>query len=570
VTTISTDVVIVGGGPTGLVAGLCLARHGLRSVLVERHPTTAVHPQAHTLNFRSMELFRQWDLEDAVRAAAYPAQHAKKLLDLPMMMFGEMTEADQEFVDAYLARIAANERFVSPAVRASCAQDVIEQLLIDLVRTHESCDVRFATTCTQLHQDEDGVTAGMQPADGEAFTVRARYAIAADGSSSRARQALGIEMIGEPDLGTILGVYFHADLTATFGDPPPLLTATKDPEIPGGFIAMDGIRRFVFNTPVAADVNVERDYPIERCHDMVRRTTGSDDSVDIDIRSVRPWRMTAHVAERMRVKRIFLAGDAAHAFPPTGGFGMNSGIQDAHNLAWKLAAVCHGWGAESLLDSYEAERHPVAFFNTAQSLRNANRGPGSSREAAQFALIASRATNSVRSQLDDDLSESVRRFFSAREHFMAIGQDIGFAYDRRDAAVIHGDVEPTPMMTSEYVPNANPGARIAHLWLDLDGFRRSTVDVCDGAFVVFAATNLDTYRTAAAGYANQPSVRVIDLGAVGDVPWAEAFGIGLDGVVVVRPDGHVAYRSKTAVEHPERLLNEVIAAICELDPSAVP
>jgi putative polyketide hydroxylase len=294
--------------------------------------------------------------------------------------------------------------------------------------------------------------------------------------------------------------------------------------------------------------------------------------VSIDVRSVRPWTMTAHVAERMRAGRIFLAGDAAHAFPPTGGFGMNSGIQDAHNLAWKLAAVCQGWGGLPLLDTYEAERHPVAFLNTTQSLRNAGRGVGSPNEAPMAALIASRATKSVTSQLDSELTDGVRRFFGMREHFMAIGQDVGFAYDARDAAIVHDDLPRAPVMISEYIPNACPGARVPHGWLDLDGRHQSTTQICDGVFTVLAGGGVEAFAAEALARSTSVglSVRVIDLVATAadDFDWTDTLGIDRDGCIIVRPDGHVAFRSMSVPDDPARTLREVLETVCDLDLSS--
>lgn len=553
-------VVIVGGGPSGLAAALTLGRHNVRSLLVERRSTTSTHPRAHVVNFRSMELFRQWGIDAPVVAAAYPADRAAKVtIDLPIARVGDLTPAEQEHVDEYLRRDAEARATASAAPRPSCAQDVVERLLLQRAELLEPLvDLRFGTTALHVTQrPAGGVTVTLRDASGHEAVVNARYCLAADGAGSGIRTALGIEMLGDADLGSVMNVYFHADLSDTVGDPPPLVFASRDPEIFGGFVAMDGRERYVFNSPLPPGADVA-EYTVERCADMVRRATGLPAEAPLEIRGAAPWRMTALVAERMRVGDVFLVGDAAHAFPPTGGFGMNSGLQDVHNLTWKLAAVLNGTAAPELLDSYEAERQPVAFLNTAQSLRNAHRGVGMALESPRAAEIDARATPSVRSMLLEDLTPGLRQFYVMREHFLALGQDLGYAYDGPGAAIVPDGSAQPDITVSTFVADARPGSRLPHLWVRIGERECSTTDLCDGRFLLLVSGEVDAWDDAAKsalkdlgreGSAGDPVLDVFDLRATGvdrDGRWPAVSGTDEGGAVLVRPDGFVAWRVKRA------------------------
>ena len=564
---IDVPVLIVGGGPTGLGAALCLARLGVKSLLVERHATTAVHPQAHVVNMRTMELFRNWGIAEKVVAAAYPMHLAPPIaLAVPTADMSGITDEDRVVIDAYMERDGITRAVATAAPRASCAQDVVEQLLLESAAREPLTDIRFGVTCTRVTTQQSGGISGIvEDTQGLQSEVRARYCIAADGASSPIRTSLGIRMIGDQDLGSVLNIYAIADLSDSMGNPPPLIAASKDSGLGGGFISMDGANRWVFNMPIDRDCDIKLEYPADRCEAVLRSASGAGPDPEIDVRSVKRWTMTAVVSEFMRDGDVFLVGDAAHAFPPTGGFGMNSGLQDAHNLCWKLAAVLQGWAGESLLDTYEAERRPVALLNTAQSLRNAHRGVGMENESAAAAEIDRLATRSVRSRLNEDLSPGLRRFYDMREHFFALGQDLGFAYDGEGAAVIHDDLQRPDITVSEYVPNASPGARVPHLWLQLGEVRKSTTDVCDNRFTVLTGSDGDQWREAALMLHSQHSIpiEVIEIGGPSgaidiDGRWADAFGVKADGVVLVRPDGHVGWRSPVRVDAPFGCLEEVL------------
>lgn len=533
---VTTDVLIVGAGPAGLSLALCLSRVGVRSIIVERRSGESDHPRAHYVNTRTMELFRQWGIHDEVIAEAYPPDHLPFAMLVPL---GAPSDADR--------------RRFSPTQVTSCAQDRVEAALLRALARHNAYRPRWGHTFLGTVDHADHVTTTIDGPGGK-YEVASRWLVGADGASSRVRAALGVEMLGDRDLGSVVNIYFEGRLSAP-EVVPPLAMPSPDPEVPGVFLSMDGDRRWCFHLmsepgeqAPATDID-----EVEAAR-LVRTAAALPDDHVIDVRSIGRWTMTALVAERMRVGAAFLVGDSAHAFPPTGGFGMNSGIQDAHNLAWKLAAVLCGRGGETLLDSYEAERLPVACLNTTQSLRNAHQGSFSTQQGRDMTFIQERATRSVRSEAAEAQSEEERDRLGMLEHAAAIGQDLGFAYDA--TPVVLPDGRPRPdVRIATYIPNASPGARAPHLRLRTvaDGNELSVLDLFGGEFVLLTFGDDARWRDAAAAVTF--SLRHVQIGAGGDYETLDTdlddlYGIGPTGAVLVRPDGHVAYRAATAPENP--------------------
>jgi hypothetical protein len=261
--------------------------------------------------------------------------------------------------------------------------------------------------------------------------------------------------------------------------------------------------------------------------------------------------MTAHVAESFRVGSTFLIGDAAHAFPPTGGFGLNSGVQDAHNLAWKFKAVLDGIAGEKLLDSYEAERQPIAFLNTAQSFRNNHtmnlQGLAGLPTAPleTIAEIERRATKSVQSIADKLPAGGERDAIEMLEHGAALGQELGFIYD--ESSVIVSDGVPLPATKiASYIPSASPGARAPYFVVRKNGKDASSVHLLDGYFTLLTISGGHAWRDAATRIPSQFQLRNVCIGNNWDADpaaFANLYGISPEGAVLVRPDGHVAFRS---------------------------
>jgi len=520
-------VLIVGGGPVGLSASIFLSDAGVPSLLLERHPGTSIHPKARGINVRTMEIYRQHGVEAAVRAAGLPPDRARFIIWARSL-------AGEELERRVPGRARPEAQRISPIANCLCAQDDLEPVLRQHAESLAPGTLRFGVEVTALEQDATGVTAMVRDAGGER-RVRARYAIAADGAHSRVRDALGIGMTGTAGLYRSINLLLRADLTPWVAERPAALYFIEQPGLRGTFLTINGRNRWGFlinNLPLDVDV---AGYTRERCADIVRQAAGVPD-LAVEILGVAPWTAAAQVAERYRAGRIFVAGDAAHHMPPTGGFGMNTGVQDVHNLAWKLAAVLQGWGAPDLLDTYEAERLPLGRAITEQSLANAASmgrvGPGAVVHAA-----APTASTDTR----------------ARPEFLnEVGMIFGAAYA---SAAIVPDGTPPPVVAdpvTQYAPSARPGGRAPHVPLARDAGAVSTIDLVGRGFALLTGGAGKAWREAADSIA---SARTIPLTAAAIGPggdtgdpdgvWAAAYGVEPDGAVLVRPDGHVGWRRRT-------------------------
>ena len=542
-------VLIVGGGPTGLMLSILLSRFGVDSLLVEADPGTCDHPQAHVLNRRTVEIMRSIGIEDAVHAQSDPM--AQDVIRFVTSVSGvELASLEPTLDESRMsARLAA-----SPSMSTSCPQDLIEPLLAAKVREGPG-RILFSTEMTDCVSDEAGVTATVVRA-GETRQIRARFLVGCDGASSTTRTLADIEMEGMPVLAYIVGIYCHVDLTPWMAGGPVMLYWTIDAESPVTIIHM-GHNRWSVQTAFAGGRVPLDEFTPERCVEIVRRAVGTD--VDVDVRSVKPWAMTAQTAPTWRRGPVFLAGDAAHRFPPTGGYGLNTGVQDAHNLAWKLAAVLNGGAGEALLDTYEAERSPVAVGNSEFSVRNAFgfakiMGPGAMAQGQR--LAAGEVTLEA-------LSAEIQEILDSEAgHFDSPGRELGFCYEN-GALVPDGTSVPTvDDADRDYVPCARPGARAPHLWLERDGQRISTLDLYGDRFVLLAGAERASAWLQAARQAF-PEVKPVVIGdTVIDVEgkWGDLYGVA-DGAVLIRPDGHVAWRSRHAVDDPAQALQAAVDRI---------
>ncbi len=536
-------VLIVGGGPVGLTMSILLSYHGVRSLLVERHPTTATHPKSRAINARTMEVYRQCGVEEAVRAAGLPPERAR-LIVWARSLAGEEIERRVPW------RATAAGSAVSPARNCLCAQDDLEPVLRRCAEGLGPGALRFGAALDGFTQDPDGVTATIVEGGGPARTVRARYLVAADGAASAVRRALGIPMVGEADVYESVNVLLRADLTSWTRERPAALYFVEQPGLTATFLTINGADRwgFLVNS-LSASGWVPSDFTPERCVALIRAAAGVPD-LPVEILGIAPWTAAARVAARYQAGRVFLAGDAAHEMPPTGGFGLNTGVQDAHNLGWKLAAVLHGWGGPALLSTYDAERRPVGQAITEQSLANSismgRRGP----RPAGGALARPEYLNE---------------------------QGLIFGASYASAAVIP-DGTPPPAVANpltDYVPSGRPGGRAPHVWLSRGPARASTLDRFGRGFVLLAGADGEPWRhaarDAAAGLRMPLDAVTIGPGEDLDDPegrWPSTYGVGGEGAVLVRPDGHVAWRHPGRAADPGAALRDGLARLAGRAPEA--
>jgi putative polyketide hydroxylase len=528
------DVLVVGGGPVGLTASILLSRLGVSSLLVERHPGTSIHPKARGINARTMEIFRQCGVEDAVRAAGLPPGRAKFIVWARSL-------AGEELERRIPGRAREEAIQLSPVGNCLCAQDDLEPVLRRHAESLAPDGVRFDTELTRFEQDASGVTATLREPAGDR-RVRARYLLAADGARSHVRETLGIALHGTPALYRSINILLNADLTPWVAHRPAALYFIEQPGLKATFLTINGVNRWGFlinNLPPDGDGD---ECTPARCAAAVRQAAGVPD-LAVEILGAVPWVAAAQVAERYRRGRVFLAGDAAHHMPPTGGFGLNTGVQDVHNLAWKLAAVLHGGAGPALLDSYEDERLPYGRAITEQSLINARSlGRGAPGEVPAVAR--------------------------GRPEFLnELGMIFGATYE---SSAVVPDGSPPPKVDNpitEYRPSARPGSRAPHAWLERGGARCSTLDLFGRGFVLLSAGDGAAWREAArAGDAPLEALTIGPGGDLGDPDgrWREAWEIEAGGAVLVRPDGQVAWRSRGAVPEPGAELRRVLRRVLSL------
>jgi 2-polyprenyl-6-methoxyphenol hydroxylase-like FAD-dependent oxidoreductase len=535
--TLETPVLIVGGGPVGLTASILLSRLGVPSLLVERHPGTAVHPKARGINTRTMEIFRQSgegaSLEADVRAAGLAQDRVRFIIWAESL-------AGQELERRTPARMREGVARISPLTAALCAQDDLEPVLRRHAEALPPGALRFSTELTALEPGGDSVIATL----GTGERVRARWMIAADGARGRVRELLGIPLEGHAFLYRSINVLLHADLTPWVADRPAALYFIEQPDLRATFLTINGVNRWGFLINNLGESVDSASYTPERCAALVRQGAGVPD-LDVEILGVAPWTAAAQVAQRFRAGPVFLAGDAAHHMPPTGGFGLNTGVQDVHNLAWKLAGVFHGWAGAALLDSYDAERRPFARAITAQALANSS--------AMGRVAGMPQATPGMR----------------ARPEFLnETGMIFGAHYE---SGALVPDGTPLPEVANpitEHVPAARPGSRAPHVWLERDGARLSTIDLFGRGFVLLCGRDGKAWREAGrsvAGTLGAP-LEAFTVGPGHDLhdadgAWTAAYGVEPAGAVLVRPDAHVGWRGRSAIADPAAELSRVLCGI---------
>ncbi|PES72139.1 FAD-binding monooxygenase [Bacillus cereus] len=525
-------VLIVGGGLSGLASALFLAKHNINYLLLERHQSTAIHPKAGGITFRTMELFRELGLEQRIRLAGKALENCRGRIAVHTI-----AEADKEELAQMRATQYGNDEKllqkieeISPSKQTACYQITLEEMMLQEARTLGG-ELSFYHELVSYEQNEHGVIAMIRNRETEEESIiHCDYVIAADGAKSKIREQLGISTEGRGTIGGYyMNIYFEADLSEFIQGDAFGFTMVLHPEVLGALIPVDNERRWIYH--VSYDpLKGERpeDFTIERCKQIIRTAIGST-NVGPEIVSVLPWEATESTATKFQDNRIFLVGDSAHIMPPTGGFGSNTGIQDAHNLAWKLAAVIKGKAKPKLLETYHEERYPVAKLTTdyASSLlfRAANREEGS--------------LNNM-----DGLAVTVGYHYCSE----AIVDDSATSH-RMDIVELNG----------------RPGTRAPHFCGTYDGKEISILDLLGNDFVLLIGAENRAWADCAQDVSAELgiNIKVYRVGLTGDFiaqenVFRELYGLENEGAVVIRPDSFIAWRSAKGTANLRTVLNEVM------------
>ncbi len=351
-------VVVVGAGPIGLSMAIGLRYVGVECVVVERHESTLDFPKGRAVQARSMEIYRQWGIEDRLRRVGLPAT------EVISAFLGE-TLLSSTF--QRISFVEPGSAGVSPCERLICSQELLEAELRSIA-DEVGADVRFGHELLAFEQDDAGVTATIRDrAAGRDYVVDALFLVAADGGRSGCRDALGIPAVGPGPVGNSVSIYVDAPLRDRIEDRMSVLYGVLRPRPGSGFAVVDNDRRWLLMLPRDPVVEPDDVFTPEHCVALVRAAIG-DVEVPVTYRGHRLWQPTASWSPTMSAGRVFLAGDAAHVTTPAGGLGMNVGVADVHNLAWKLAAVLDGWASPDLLATYSTERVPAAQFTAEASM----------------------------------------------------------------------------------------------------------------------------------------------------------------------------------------------------------
>ena len=535
---------IVGGSLVGLSTAVFLGHHGVPSVVLERHRGTAIHPRAALVNQRAVETYRAIGLQEEIEEAA-----AREFVQNGAIVSVESLGGKE--LDWYFRYINEGVEHISPSPRIFITQIGLEPVLLRAAE-RLGATVRYGAEVVSFAQDDDGVDVVVRARDGGSEeTLHGRYLVAADGAHSPVRERLGIRKLGHGSFSDSITIYFKADVRALMGDRNLSVVYVFGPTLQGFFrFSIDLQAGFlVVNSTVDPDgtksVRIGEDMSEPTCVGYVREALG-DPEIEVEIENVQRWSASAEYAEHFRDGRLFLAGDAVHVMPPTGGFGGNCGIQDAYDLAWKLAYVLDGRAPEALLATYDEERQPVGAFTTEQAY-------------TRYVL-----------RLDPSLGT---------ENLMPIVDEAAVEVGYRYSSSAVTGVDDDELWEDPRAPSGRPGFRAPHVPVTVGGASRSTLDLFGRGFVVLAGRDggawcdagrragaeigvtVDAYRaghelTGPGGPGVASASPVLFHGRVVE----DTYGTGADGAVLVRPDGFVAWRTTSAPADGDGSLAKALAA----------
>jgi 2-polyprenyl-6-methoxyphenol hydroxylase-like FAD-dependent oxidoreductase len=534
-----TPVLIVGAGPVGLALAGDLGWRGVHCTLIEKTDGAIEHPKMDIVGPRTMEFCRRWGIADWVRDAPYPGDYPQDCIYVTGLNGYELGR------EPFPARALEKCPPQSPQKRERAPQDMFDPILQRFVRTLPAVTLRYHTELLGFEERANEVIATVRDLrSGATVQIAADYLVGTDGGASLVRERAGITMSGNPALTYTTNVIFRC------ADFPSLHDKGKGYRFifigPEGtwltIVAINGGDRFRMSIVGSADKVVHTEADI---HAALRRAVGRD--FDYEILSVLRWVRRELIADRYGTERVLIAGDAAHLMSPTGGFGMNTGIQDSVDLGWKLEATVRGWAGPELLASYEVERHPVAIRNVAEASGNLGRMLATrQRRPPPEIFEPGPAGDAARKEYGAWFTETMKR------EWYTLGIHLGYRYDGSPIVWPDGTAAP-PLEIAAYTQTARPGARAPHAWLP-DG--RSMLDLFGRGFTLLAM-GADAPQTRGLRVAAAQAGVPLHVVEINEPHITELYERRL---VLVRPDGHVAWRADTEPEDARAVIDVVRGA----------
>jgi len=577
-TTVQTDVLIVGSGPAGGAAALCLATLGIPNIMITKYRWTANTPRAHITNQRAMEIFRDLGVEEQVLADATPHELVGDTVFCTSIAGEEIGRI--RTWGTHPAR-EADYQLASPCLICDIPQTYLEPILVKNA-TARGTQSRFSTEYLSHAQDEDGVNTTVRDRlTGSVYTIRSRYLIGADGARSMVAEDIGLPMEGAMDIAGSMNITFKADISQYVATRPSVLYWVIQPGSNVGGIGAGLVRmvRTWNEWLIVWGYDISQPPPTvdaAAATQIVRNLLGMPD-LDVEITGTSLWGNNEMYATHLQKQRVFCAGDAVHRHPPSNGLGSNTSVQDSYNLAWKLAAVLRGQAGQALLETYSAERAPVAK----QIVTRANK---SSREFVQFfevlGLMEAETEEEMRAQIEERKANTPRG--KAKRHalveamelkdyeFNAHGVDMGQFYEST-AIVSDGSQRPEPVRDPElyYQASTVPGSRLPHVWVGDATHKVSTLDLAPYTrFTLITGIAGEAWADAAVRVGKDLGVplETVIIGPGREVTdiyydWARIRETEEDGVLLIRPDKHIGWRSMTLPEDPEQALRAALESL---------
>lgn len=519
--TFDTPILVVGAGPVGLALAGDLGWRGRACTVIEQSDGSIYQPRQDLVGIRTMEFCRRWGLVGDVEATEYDRDYPQD----NVYIAGSLAEGWEIGRYETPSMNASRPPPESPQKRERCPQNMFDPVLGRFARSFGSVDIRYRHRLVSYERVEGGVVAEIERLDrGDTIRFAAEYLVACDGANSGIRRAAGITMSGNPALTHTTNIIFRcAGFEALHDKRPGYRFIFVGPEGTWAtIVAINGRDEWRMSIIRAGDGRATLDEGEVRA--AIRRAVGVD--FDYEILSVMPWTRRKLVADAFAGGPVFLAGDSAHAMSPTGGFGMNTGVGDAVDLSWKMTAVQQGWGGAALLDSYTAERRPVAQRNVTEA--SGNLGRMLSPPAHPDLLDPTPAAAALREKVGRDLAEAMQR------EWRTLGVHLGYFYENSPICVADGTPPPS-LDPSVYLQTSRPGSRAPHVWR-ADG--SSTLDLFGRGFVLL---RLGAWAPATGALEEAAAQAGLPL-AVESLVEPEIVSAYERALVLVRPDGHVAWR----------------------------